>query len=194
MLEALINLDTHLFLIVNSAIANPVFDFIFLRITEPYFWIIPGLVAAFFFIRKERKKALLVICCALITIGISDPVCNRVIKPAVHRLRPCNPKVHIEHARYLSGRKTSLSFPSSHAMNMFAQAMLFSLFYRRKAIWFFGFAALIGFSRIYVGVHYPFDVLGGALGGMLIGALVYGGYSILKRTGNNNVPIEMHPL
>jgi undecaprenyl-diphosphatase len=79
----------------------------------------------------------------------------------------------IPDGRFLIGRKTSNSFPSSHAMNMFAQATLFSLLYRRRAAWFFLFAAIIGFSRIYVGVHYPFDVLGGALFGMCIGGLVY---------------------
>ena len=173
MLHSLLSLDTHIFLFCNAVLANPVFDVVFPTITNPMFWIAPCLIAAFFFIRKERTKALIVIGLALVTLGISDPVCNRIIKPQVHRLRPCNPAVHINNARYLCGRKTSLSFPSSHAMNMFALATLFSLFYRKRALWFFSFASLIGFSRIYVGVHYPLDVLGGALGGVIVGGVVY---------------------
>ena len=126
--------------------------------------------------RGLERKSLLILGLSLLTVGISDPVCNRLIKPAVHRLRPCNPEVDIPGGRFLIGRKTSHSFPSSHAMNMFAQAALFSFFYRKRAAWFFLFAAIIGFSRIYVGVHYPLDVLGGAVFGMCVGALVYGGY------------------
>ena len=176
MLELITHIDTVLFLFFNHAIANPAFDLIFPVLTNGVFWIVPGIIAALIFIRVEKKKALIVLGVALMTVSVSDPVCNRVIKPAVHRLRPCDPSVHLENGRFLQGRKTSLSFPSSHAMNMFAQAMLFTLFYRRKALWFFTFASVIGFSRIYTGVHYPFDVLGGAVFGAIVGALVYAGY------------------
>jgi undecaprenyl-diphosphatase len=186
MLQWLQSLDTHIFLFFNATLANPVFDVLFPVITNPMYWILPACIAAFLFIRIERSKALIIIGLALLTVGISDPVCNRVIKPAVHRLRPCNPHVYIEHARYLSGRKTSQSFPSSHAMNMFAQAMLFSLFYRKRALWFFAFACIIGFSRIYVGVHYPFDVVGGAIGGIIVGGLVYYLYAIFVRMSCKN--------
>ena len=70
-------------------------------------------------------------------------------------------------------------------MNMFAQAMLFACFYRRRAVWFFSFAALIGFSRVYTGVHYPFDVLGGAALGVCVGALVFWGYRAVVIKNNH---------
>jgi undecaprenyl-diphosphatase len=174
MVEFITRLDTVLFLFFNHAIANPVFDLIFPILTNGVFWIVPGALAALLFIKIEKRKAIGILCLSLLTVSVSDPVCNRIIKPAVHRLRPCDPRVHMETGRFLLGRKTSLSFPSSHAMNMFAQAMLLTLFYRRKAVWFFTFAAVIGFSRVYTGVHYPFDVLGGAFFGVLTGALAFG--------------------
>ena len=176
MIQLLINLDTRIFLFLNHTIANPVCDFIFIHITNGAFWIVPGIIAAVLFIIFQKKKALIILGLVAITVGVSDPVCNRLIKPNVERMRPCNPSVHLENGRFLLGRKTSRSFPSSHAMNIFAQAMLLSLFYRKKSAWFFLFALVIGFSRIYVGVHYPFDVAAGALFGMVVGASVYGGY------------------
>ena len=180
MLDAIVHLDTALFLFFNHSIANPVFDALFPILTNGRFWIAPGIVAALIFIKIEKRKATLVILLSICTVAVSDPLCNRIIKPPVHRLRPCNPEVHIEGGRFLLGRKDSLSFPSSHAMNMFAQAMLLTCFYRRRALWFFSFAAMIGFSRVYTGVHYPFDVLGGAFFGTMIGAAVFWGYRLVR--------------
>jgi undecaprenyl-diphosphatase len=176
MLETFSGLDKNIFLFINSALSNGFSDNFFTLITNGRFWILPGIAAALIFIWRQKKKALIIIGLALITVSISDPVCNRIIKPAVHRLRPCNPHVNIEGGRFLLGQKTSLSFPSSHAMNIFAQAMLFSLFYRKKTVWFFLFASIIGYSRIYTGAHYPFDVLGGAVFGICIGAIVFYSY------------------
>jgi undecaprenyl-diphosphatase len=88
----------------------------------------------------------------------------------------------VEGGRFLMGHKTSFSFPSSHAMNMFTAAMVLACFYRKQWPWFFGFAALIGYSRIYVGVHYPADVAAGALFGIATGALVFALFSLIKNS------------
>jgi undecaprenyl-diphosphatase len=182
-MNAIQHLDTILFLFINSTLANPVFDAVFPVLTNGAFWVIPGIAAALVFLYFQKKNAAIVLALMVLTVSISDPVCNRIIKPLVPRLRPCNESVHIDGGRFLIGRKGSRSFPSSHAMNMFAQAMLFTLLYRRKwvGVTAFSFAAIIGFSRVYVGVHYPFDVCAGAVFGMIVGACVYGVYLFASR-------------
>jgi undecaprenyl-diphosphatase len=182
-MNAMLHFDTFLFLFLNHAIANPAFDALFTTITNGAFWVIPGIAAAFVFLYFQKQKGLLVLALMVVTVSVSDPVCNRIIKPLVPRLRPCNENVHIDGGRFLLGRKGSRSFPSSHAMNMFAQAMLLTLLYRRKwvGITAFSFAATIGFSRIYVGVHYPLDVLAGAVFGMMVGVFIYSAYCFASR-------------
>jgi undecaprenyl-diphosphatase len=178
MLDTLLAWDKSLFLLINHVLTSGVLDAFFTVITNGKFWILPGILAALVYLKVEKKRALIVLLLAAATVALSDPVCARIIKPFFHRLRPCNPSDLVEGGRFLLGYKSSFSFPSSHAMNMFGQAALFSFFYPRRGPWFFLFAACIGFSRIYVGVHYPLDVLGGAVLGVACGALVYGAYRL----------------
>jgi undecaprenyl-diphosphatase len=186
MVDFLNHLDTALFLFFNRDLACPVLDPFFTTITNGRFWIIPGLLMATAFVLKERKAALWALIMAAITVALSDQITCAIIKPLVHRLRPCNPSVMIEGGRFLLGLKTSLSFPSAHAANWFAQAMLFTLLYPRRGFWFFLCAAAVAYSRIYVGVHYPIDVLGGAVLGVVIGAAVFFAWrTVAKRLRGN---------
>ncbi|MBD3319525.1 MAG: phosphatase PAP2 family protein [Chitinivibrionales bacterium] len=182
MISLMNSIDEWLFLFFNSTCSNRIFDAFFPAITDKYFWVIPAIIAAIVFIRAEKKKALLVIGLILVTVAITDPVCCRVLKPLFSRRRPCDPRALVEGGRFLLGHKRSPSFPSAHAMNIFAQAMLLTLMYPGRWIWFLLFASAIGFSRIYTGVHYPLDVLGGALFGILIGFFVFSAFSFIGRT------------
>jgi undecaprenyl-diphosphatase len=176
MLDAILAWDKALFLFFNATLALPLLDPFFTTITHGRFWIAPGCgLVIILFATMDKKRAALLVVLSLVTVAITDPLGAQILKPLFHRLRPCNPDALVEGGRFLLGYKTTLSFPSIHALNMFGQAMLFSLLYRRYTLWFFLFAAFIGYSRIYVGVHYPFDVLGGAVFGMVCGAGVYGG-------------------
>ncbi len=181
-IETLNTIDTQLFVFLNSIISTTLLNYFFVAITDARFWIFPAIVASILFIRKEHNKALIVLLLAGITIAISDPVSSQIFKPLLHRPRPCHPDYFINGAHLLFGFKSSLSFPSSHSTNIFALAFILTMFYPSRWIWFFSFAILIGFSRIYVGVHYPGDVLGGALLGVIIALLVYSGYLCSKKT------------
>jgi undecaprenyl-diphosphatase len=174
-------LDTTFFLFLNTVFSTTLLNYFFVAITDAHFWIIPSFFAASLFVIKGRQHAVTIVCLALITVAISDPVSSQIVKPIFERHRPCHPENPVQGAHFLLGFKNSCSFPSSHAANMFAQAMLFTLFYRARWPIFFGFASLIGFSRVYVGVHYPGDVLGGAVLGVFIGFMVYFIFTNLRK-------------
>jgi undecaprenyl-diphosphatase len=115
--------------------------------------------------RPVRLAALLLI----ITIVVSDQMSSSVIKYFLSRQRPC----HVLHdVRLLVSCGSGYSFPSSHAVNNFAGALILAFFLPRAKWWFFGFASIIAFSRIYVGVHYPSDVIGGGVIGLMCGGCV----------------------
>ena len=96
-------------------------------------------------------------------------------------MRPSDPQNLIDSANYLIGLKHSFSMPSNHAVNAFALLTVFSFFYPQKKIIFYYIAFNIAFSRIYVGVHYPSDVLVGSVFGYLIARLVVSLFNKIKR-------------
>ena len=110
---------------------------------------------------RGRTVALLLIPLILLT----DQLSSHVLKDLFGRARPCEV---LDGIRAIDGCRHSASFPSSHAVNTFAAATLFALFYRRWVPWVaFGLAAVVSYSRVYLGLHYPSDVLGGAMIGAL---------------------------
>ncbi len=147
--------------------ANPLGDVVFPWITEVRNFYIIYLVGLGFVVYRLRWKAVTPIVLLIICIIISDQLSSSVIKPLVGRLRPCQA---LEGVRLLVGCGGGKSFPSSHAVNNFACAVVLSHFFPRARISLFVFVSLVAISRVYVGVHYPSDILGGAVLGMLIGS------------------------
>lgn len=189
MMDFLTDLDRSLFLLINKNLANPVFDLFFPYITEKRTWYIPliAVVAVVLIRTKDRKRAATIMGLALLTLAISNPLCDKVLKPLFNRLRPCDlsyfqdgKHIFLIGSRLLIDREPSMSLPSAHAMNSFAQAVHLALWFPKKKAWFLGIAFLVAFSRVYVGVHYPFDVLLGAVLGVLLGAAVFYGYRWFK--------------
>ncbi|MEZ4827110.1 MAG: phosphatase PAP2 family protein [Bacteroidia bacterium] len=142
--------------------------------------------------RREGWRGLgWLLTCWLVMILISDQTASGLLKPLVERYRPCRPEAGLPfdvHTVY--GDCGGLyGFASSHAANFFAMATFFSLVFRRKQITVAAFllAIITGYSRIYLGVHYPGDIFAGAVIGIVVG---WGMYSIYKMGKIKFPPIE----
>ena len=162
LLENLIHLDTALFYFFNVGLQNGFLDFLLPILTNLDYWRIPlGLMVVLLLIFGKKKGRITVLLLVL-GIALSDQLCNNVLKPLIQRIRPCNV---LENIHLLVNCTRAYSFPSSHAMNIFTGCLLLSYSYRKMRVLLLIGAILVSYSRIYVGVHYPFDVLAGvALG------------------------------
>ena len=159
------SLDTTLFRLINQAGQNSFLDW-FMPFTSDLknFTYILVLLGGYI-VWREGKGGLVFLVFVGLTLAITDPFSSRLLKECVGRIRPCQV---LQEVRLLTDCSTSYSFPSSHAVNIFAAAYLLSQVFRRLAPLFFAIAAVVAYSRIYVGVHYPLDVIGGAAIGLLI--------------------------
>ena len=159
LLQWLIQLDVSLFYLLNGKAQNPVLDFVMPILTTLDYWRIPIIILAVGLVIFGKKRGRIVVLLLVLGITLSDQICNSVLKPLVGRVRPCNVLANVH---LLVGCTKAFSFPSSHATNIFTGMSIFSFVYPRLKIGFFVIAALVAYSRVYVGVHYPFDVLAGA--------------------------------
>lgn len=169
MTEFLYSVDRAIFLFINSAIATPVTDAVWPWVTDYSNYLGVRLVLlgiwVLLLVRGGRRGRTAAILCVVVLVA-SDQLSSFVIKPFVDRARPCHEEGGlpvVQGIRLLVNCGSGRSFPSSHAVNNFAMATLFSFYYRRWAWAFFAWAAIIAISRVAVGVHYPSDVAGGAL-------------------------------
>jgi len=178
MIDFLVRLDIDIFLAINgwrSAWA----DVFFWGVSGKFIWVPFYALLLFLMIRKNRKSWWLIIIMIPLLVALTDQISVQLFKNVFHRFRPChNPEleglVHIVNGK-CGG---SWGFVSSHAANSFGVAMFAWLMLRKRIrymFWplFIGYAGMIAYSRVYLGVHYPADVSVGALLGMLIGFGVY---------------------
>jgi undecaprenyl-diphosphatase len=183
----LADLDHALFRFFNGTLANPVGDALWPLITD-YDKFLPVrlvLLAVWILLlwkggRRGRTVAVMIIPLLFLT----DRVTNGILKELFMRARPCHtidgvPVVQGLHLIVDCG--PGQSFPSSHAVNNFAIATLFSWYFRRGTPWFMLWAALVAFSRVAVGVHFPLDVLGGAVIGTAMALGVIQLWTALER-------------
>ena len=169
-MEFFVNLDTQCFYLMNMHLKNTLFDIIMPFITDKYHWYPLITMLWLYLVIRGDKKAKTVAFLVIPIIALSDTLSGALLKPLIGRVRPCHV---LDNIHLLVDCGTSFSFPSAHASNIFAIATLFAAHYGKAiTIFWFLFAVLIGYSRVYVGVHYPADLFGGAFLGILCALFV----------------------
>lgn len=175
MIETLTSLDEQILLFFNSH--HSIFmDQAMTLITGKWIWIpLYLLLIDMLFKKLGPKYAALTLLAVVIAIVMTDQICASVIRPYIGRLRPCNPDNPIsEYITLVNGIcPGGYSWPSCHAANTFALATLLSCVMRSRIFTacIFFWAIIVSLSRLYVGVHYPTDLLCGAAFGSAFGFL-----------------------
>jgi membrane-associated phospholipid phosphatase len=173
MLKSVLQMDRSLFYYINNRWSNDVFDAVMPFIRNQYFWVPLYLFLLVFVLTNFRSKVWWWLLFFLATFALTDLISVQVIKALIERPRPCVDPIASESVRMLIPCSYSSSFVSSHAANHFGMAMFMFMSMKQfsnRWIWLvFAWAFMISFAQIYVGAHFPVDVLCGSLLGMFIG-------------------------
>lgn len=164
-------------LLFFNGMHNDTWDPIMYAVSNKWIWIPFYIFLVTFMAIKKRWNVVVILLCIGLAVTFSDQLCSNVLRHSVGRMRPANldnPLSQFVHTvnDYRGGR---YGFPSSHAANTFTLAMFVSLLFRQRwiVIGMFAWALLISYSRMYLGVHYPGDILVGAMIGTLSGYLFF---------------------
>ncbi|MBI1223322.1 MAG: phosphatase PAP2 family protein [Bacteroidetes bacterium] len=181
MIEWIKSLDEALFVAINRGFDNPFFNFLMPWLREPLIWVPLYLFIIGLLIYRLKRRSILWIFGLILAVGLADYEASGLFKPNFKRLRPCH-ETSLEGEVILRKRDGNCGgkygFASSHASNHFAMASFISLALglsmRNYWRWLlYVWAGLIGFAQVYVGVHYPGDVLVGALLGIVAARILY---------------------
>lgn len=171
MLNLIKSVDTFLFYLINHGTKNSLFDQIMPIITNTKNFYIFFLILWFLMVFSSVYKTRVAGWSIIIAVTFSDILSSKILKYIFTRQRPYEVLDNV----YKLVSSAGYSFPSSHAVNSFTAATLIMLFFRNKLYTFIAFiiAIMSAYSRVYVGVHYPSDVIFGALLGMFLGWCIY---------------------
>lgn len=175
------------FLWLNS-FHTPFWDTAMYWISHRYTWIPLYLILIIFTFREDKKEFAKRILMAILAVGLADYTASGILKPYFQRLRPCHDPIIQNLVHVVGNCGGQFGFASSHAANSFALATIFILFYYKKnkmMASLMPWAIIVSYSRIYNGVHYPTDILVGAIIGILSAFLFYSIYKRLKPIKND---------
>lgn len=192
MIEQLNEIDRKLFFLLNSRHA-PWLDSVMINLTNTMFWIPLYIILLYIILKDFRNDSWAPLIGIFLTILIADQVASTVIKPVVQRLRPTHDPAILLLVHTVSGyRGGEFGFVSSHAANTSGTTLFLMMLLpqRKKLMVLLCFwVGMVGYSRIYLGVHYPGDIVGGFLVGAaaaLIGFKVH--RMLYRRFGRNRSP------
>ncbi len=173
-LEKLVQWDRWLFIKINSDWTNPVLDNVAPLWRSPLYWAPLYLFLLLFILINFKARGLWWALFYICTVALCDMVGNYVFKHGLERVRPCNDPDFYMHVRLLLDHCGSgYSFVSNHAANHFGMAVFSFVTLRHligKWAWLtIAWAASVAYAQVYVGVHYPLDVTGGAMVGFIFG-------------------------
>jgi len=168
--DTLKSIDNAVLLFING-MHSPFFDHFMMLVSNRLIWIPLYLLLAYLIVRKYGKSSWLLIVFGILAVAMSDQLASGLLKNLVMRYRPSHnlllaPQLHIVKG-YFGGQ---YGFASSHAANTFALATFIMLILpqsRKLIIALFCWALLVCYSRMYLGVHYPSDIMGGIIVGCL---------------------------
>ncbi len=185
MLETLAHYDQVVFYFINVKLANPITDLIMPEVTSDWNLRILYAVAMIALIWKGNRQLRWLVLFSILTLALTDQVSSIFLKDWIGRIRPC---ATLSGVHLLVGCGAGKSMPSSHAANCFGQAALFGLLYVQARWPLVIFASVVALSRVFVGVHYPGDVLVGTMIGLTIGLIVALVFRRLPVSAPKNTP------
>lgn len=172
----ILSVDKDVFSFIHSTAAVPALDWFMKMLREAFTWIPLYAFMLYYCFKYFGKMALPFLLCSAACFGITDYTSASILKPMLERPRPCYDDSLQPLLRNLVGCGGKYSFPSSHAANHFGLATFWfwSIYLVRgkRWYWLWAWAFAIGYAQIYVGKHYPLDIIGGAILGWLAGMLM----------------------
>lgn len=178
-------IDSRLFLFLNGLHSDGL-DGVMTTLTEMWVWLPLYFLLVYWTVRQYGKRCWWVFLAVALVVLCTDQLSAHVFKPVFQRLRPCyNPDFQdvIHLPKGLAGGK--FGFVSSHAANTFGVATFLTYALRRYRPWqavvLFAWAVFASYTRIYIGYHYPGDIICGAIMGVLVGMVLWKLFQIVQR-------------
>lgn len=181
------SIDLSIFYFINHTLSSGFLNRFFSIITNVNNWYIAYIILLGISFFKGGKKGKIAAVGVIILIIITDQTSANIIKELIRRIRPCNA---LTDAITPLGCTGSYSFPSNHALNNFAAAAFYYRLFPKLKWILFVTASLVALSRVYLGLHYPSDILGGALLGIVFGYFFAEAAIRLGKLNDNNSDIQ----